>query len=53
MTENEAAKLACLAGDSQAARKYFDQTHGEVDTNCWYSGDEFVGFANWAYGCSK
>ncbi len=49
-TENRAAHLAVLADDAEAARKYFDQTQGGVETNCWDSVDEYVGFAKWAYG---
>lgn len=48
--ENEAAHFACLAGDGQSARKYFDQTQGQMVSSCWDSEDEFVGFAKWAYG---
>jgi hypothetical protein len=51
--KNAAANLASLALDTQSARKYFDQTQGQVDTNCWDSLNEYVGFANWAYGCNN
>lgn len=51
--KNSAARLASLALDPAAARKYFDLTRGEVDTNSWDSLDEYIGFANWAYGSSQ
>lgn len=51
--KNEGARLAVVAGDEQAARKFFDQTHGEIDLACWDSKDDFVRFANLVYGCSS
>lgn len=51
--KNEGARLAVLAGDEQAAKKFFGQTHGEIDLACWDSKDDFIQFADWVYGCSQ
>jgi hypothetical protein len=48
--KNEAAHLAVLAHDPQAAKKYFDQTKGEIDPSAWSSTNEFIYFANLVYG---
>lgn len=48
--KNERARLAVLAGDKENARKYFDQTGGNVDLSVWDSENTFVKFANWIYG---
>lgn len=47
--ENEAAHLAMLAHDADAAKRYFDQTAGQVDTYCW-SLDEYSSAAQVLYG---
>lgn len=47
--KSEAAQLAALAGDPNAARKYFDQTEGKVDSSIWKSVGEYVRLASWTY----
>jgi hypothetical protein len=51
--KNEGARLAVLARDQSAAKKYFDETQGQMDTDCWQSEDDFVRFANMVYGVSQ
>jgi hypothetical protein len=51
--KNEAARLAVLASDEQSAKKYFDQTQGKVDLDCWESQDDYVRFADLVYGCTQ
>lgn len=51
--KNEGARLAVLARDEQAAKKYFDQTAGKVDMDCWDSKDDYVRFADLVYGCAQ
>jgi tetratricopeptide (TPR) repeat protein len=48
--KNERAYLGVLACDAPTARKYFDQTEGKVDLSVWNSTNDFIKFANWAYG---
>lgn len=47
--KNEAAYLAVFAQDAQTARKYFDETKGQIDGSIWYSKEEFLQFATYAY----
>jgi hypothetical protein len=51
--KNEAARLSVLARDEGAAKKYFDQTQGQVDMDCWQSVDDFVRFADMVYGVGQ
>jgi hypothetical protein len=51
--KNEAAHLAVLAHDPPAAKKYFDQTKGEIDPSAWSSTNEFIYFANLVYGVTQ
>jgi hypothetical protein len=51
--KNEAAHLAVLGRDGATAKKYFDQTAGQVDLKCWDSKDDFVEFANMIYGVGQ
>lgn len=51
--KNEGARLAVLARDEQAAKKFFDQTQGQVDMDCWQSVDDYVRFANMVYGVGQ
>jgi hypothetical protein len=47
--KNEAAYLAFYAQDAPTARKYFDETKGQMDKSIWQSQDEFLRFATYAY----
>jgi hypothetical protein len=47
--KNEAAHLAVLARDPQAAKKYFDQTKGQIDPSAWSSTNDFVRCASLVY----
>jgi hypothetical protein len=47
--KNEAAHLAFLAHDAQAAKKYFQQTKGEIDASAWSSTNDFIRCANLVY----
>lgn len=47
--KNERAHLAALAGDKDAARKYFTATQGNVDPGDWHAKGEFIESANWAF----
>ncbi len=47
--KNEAAHLAVLAHDSVAAKKYFDQTKGEIDLSAWPSTNDYIHFARLVY----
>ena len=51
--KNEGARLAVLARDQPSAKKYFDETKGQVDMDCWQSQDDFIRFADMAYGVSQ
>jgi hypothetical protein len=48
--KNEAAHLAMLAHDRSAAKKYFDQTKGEIDLSAWPSTNVFIQAAGLVYG---
>ena len=47
--KNEGAYLAVLAHDAKTAKKYFDQTKGQMDVTIWDDQDEFLRFANYIY----
>lgn len=47
--KNEGAYLAVLAQDALTARKFFDDTKGQMDETIWRSQDEFRHFAIYAY----
>jgi hypothetical protein len=51
--KNEAAHLAALAGDIPAAKKYFNQTAGQIDLSCWSSTNEFVSCVQFVYGSAQ
>jgi hypothetical protein len=51
--KNEGARLAVLARDQASAKKYFDETEGQVDMDCWQSEDDFIRFADMVYGVSQ
>jgi hypothetical protein len=53
MVENEAAHLAVLAHDVDAAKKYFGQTQGEIDPYCWPSTNQYIRFARLVYAYDK
>lgn len=46
--KNERAHLAALAGEREAARKYFAETKGEVDLNSWVAKGEYEEAYQWA-----
>jgi hypothetical protein len=46
---NERAHLAVLAHDKTNARKYFDETGGKIDLTSWYSSNNYIRMAMWAY----
>jgi hypothetical protein len=46
--KNERAHLAALAGEREAARKYFAETKGEVDLNSWAAQGEYEEAYHWA-----
>ncbi|HTV40185.1 MAG TPA: hypothetical protein VMF08_06405 [Candidatus Sulfotelmatobacter sp.] len=48
--ENEAAHLAVIGRDRQAAKEYFDQTGGKIDLSAWVSADSYTHFSQVAYG---
>ena len=48
--KGERAHLAALARDVPKAKKYMDETEGKVDLSQWKTKDEYLRFANWAYG---
>ena len=48
--KNEGAHLAMLAHDRPAAKKYFDQTKGEIDLSEWPSTNVYIRAANLVYG---
>jgi hypothetical protein len=47
--KNEAAHMAASAGDLSAAKKYFEQTDGQIDISCWSSTNAFVQCAQFVY----
>jgi Domain of unknown function (DUF4034) len=49
VVKSEGARLAVLADDKEAARKYFDDINGQADATIWISREEFLRFASSAY----
>src|ERR1035437_727904 len=47
--KNESAHLAAIANDLKTAKKYFDQTGGQIDISCWASTNQFVDCAQFVY----
>jgi hypothetical protein len=47
--KSERAYLAAYANDAQKARKYLAQTQSKTDLVVWYTKDEYLRIANWAY----
>jgi hypothetical protein len=47
--KSERAYLAFYTGDARKTREYLAQTHGEADLAVWYTKNEYVRIANWAY----
>ena len=48
--KSERAYLAYYAGDARKTRAYLAQTQGQADLAVWYTRNEYVRVANWAYG---
>ncbi len=48
--KSEAAHLAFIAHDPDAAKKYLDQTKGQVDLNAWGSEENYIRCAKLVYG---
>ena len=46
---NEGAHLAMLAGDQQAAQKYFKQTKGQIEVYSWSSTNDYIECAHIAF----
>jgi len=47
--KSERAYLAFYADDARKTREYLAQTHGEADLAVWYTKEEYLRIANWAY----
>jgi hypothetical protein len=47
--KSERAYLAYYAGDARKTREYLAQTQGEADLAVWYTKNEYLRVANWAY----
>jgi hypothetical protein len=47
---SERAYLAYYAGDARKTREYLDLTQGQADLAVWYTKEEYLRVANWAYG---
>jgi len=48
--KSERACLAAYAGDVRKTKEYLAQTQGKADLVIWYTKDEYLKIANWAYG---
>jgi hypothetical protein len=47
--KSERAYLAFYAGDASKTREYLAQTQGRADLAVWYTKEEYLRVANWAY----
>ncbi|MEO0795671.1 MAG: DUF4034 domain-containing protein [Verrucomicrobiota bacterium] len=50
---SNAARLACVAGDAQAARKYFNLLNQRYYDRAWESEAEYIDFYRWAFAAKK